>query len=51
MSALDRLRYLSSDLEDRIEKTSRMEISAAVIERTNELIEVVRMVRLLKGDR
>jgi hypothetical protein len=47
-SALLKLRELSYDLQDRIGKTSRMEISAAVIERTNELLEVIKLLRLMR---
>ncbi len=48
-AALLKLRELSSDLHDRIGKTSRMEISAAVIERTNELLEVIKILRLMRA--
>jgi hypothetical protein len=47
-SALLKLRELTYDLQDRIGKTSRMEISAAVIERTNELLEVIKLLRLMR---
>jgi len=47
-SALLKLRDLSCDLQDRIGKTSRMEISAAVIERTNELLEVIKIIRSMR---
>jgi hypothetical protein len=47
-SALLKLLELSYDLQDRIGKTSRMEISAAVIERTNELLEVIKLLRLMR---
>jgi len=48
-SALLKLRELSCDLHDRIGKTSRMEISAAVIERTNELLEVIKILRSMRA--
>jgi len=47
-AALLKLRELSSDLHVRIGKSSRMEISAAVIERTNELLEVIKILRLMR---
>jgi len=48
-SALLKLRELSCDLHDRIGRTSRMEISAAVIERTNELLEVIKILRVMRA--
>jgi hypothetical protein len=44
-SALERVSDLTRDLREDVEKTSRMVVSAAVIDRANELIEVIKIVR------
>ena len=44
-SALDRLAEISVELRKMVEKTPRQVISASLIERTNQLLEVVRYVR------
>ena len=46
--ALSRLAKLSGDLKKSVSKTSRFVISAAVIERSNELIELIRHIRSIK---
>ncbi|HEY0174043.1 MAG TPA: hypothetical protein VGB98_23705 [Pyrinomonadaceae bacterium] len=46
--ALSKLAELSGALKKSVLKTSRMVISAAVIERSNEIIELVRHIRSLK---
>jgi hypothetical protein len=43
--ALDRLETISGDLNKSVQKTSRLVVSAAVIERSNELIELIRHIR------
>jgi hypothetical protein len=47
-SAVAKLTELSSELCERVEKTSRMEVSAAVIERANQLLELIRMLKLMR---
>ncbi|HYE65948.1 MAG TPA: hypothetical protein VD966_10215 [Pyrinomonadaceae bacterium] len=44
-SALDRLVEISVELRKMVEKTPRQVVSASLIERTNQLLEVVRYVR------
>jgi anion-transporting ArsA/GET3 family ATPase len=44
-SAVSRIAEVSGLLKKSVEKTSRLVISAAVIEQTNELIELVRQIR------
>lgn len=46
-AALSRLSELSAELSKNVEKTSRLVVSASVIERCNELIELVRLIRTL----
>jgi hypothetical protein len=46
--ALARLAELSGDLKKGVSKTSRLVISAAVIERSNEMIELIRHIRSIK---
>jgi hypothetical protein len=43
--ALKRLAELSGDLKKSVLKTSRLVISAGVIERSNEMIELIRHIR------
>jgi hypothetical protein len=47
--ALLRINDASGELKDRVEKTSRMEVSASVIDRANEILELIKMVKNLKG--
>jgi hypothetical protein len=44
-AAVARLAELSDSLNDSVRKTSRLVVSAAVIERSNELIELIRHIR------
>jgi len=46
--ALSRLSSLAGDLKKSVSKTSRLVISAAVIERSNEMIELIRHIRGIK---
>jgi hypothetical protein len=46
--ALSRLAKLSGDLKKSVLKTSRLVISAGVIERSNEMIELIRHIRSIK---
>lgn len=46
--ALSKIAGLAGDLKKSVLKTSRLVISAAVIERSNELIELIRHIRKLK---
>ncbi len=46
-AALKRLAELSEDLHKRVEKTTRHVVSAAVIERSNEVIELLRHIRTI----
>lgn len=46
--AVSRLAELAGDLKKSVSKTSRMVISANVIERSNELIELIRHIRTFK---
>jgi len=46
--ALSRLASLAGDLKKSVSKTSRLVISAAVIERSNEMIELIRHIRSIK---
>ncbi len=46
--AVNRLAELSSDLKKSVLKTSRLVISAGVIERSNEMIELIRHIRSIK---
>ncbi|HEX8351585.1 MAG TPA: hypothetical protein VF611_01580 [Pyrinomonadaceae bacterium] len=46
--AITRLAELSGDLKKSVSKTSRLVISAAVIERSNEVIELIRHIRSIK---
>jgi hypothetical protein len=46
--AVSRLAELSGDLKKSVLKTSRLVISAAVIERSNEVIELIRHIRNIK---
>jgi hypothetical protein len=46
--ALTRLAELSGDLKKSMSKTSRLVISATVIERSNEMIELIRHIRSIK---
>ena len=46
--ALSRLAGLTCDLKKSVSKTSRLVISAAVIEHTNEMIELIRHIRSIK---
>lgn len=45
--AVRRLANVAKDLSERVEKTPRQVISASVIEKSNELIELVRLIRRL----
>jgi GTP cyclohydrolase I len=45
--ALVRLAEISDALRKNVEKTSRLVVSASVIERSNELIELIRLIRTL----
>lgn len=45
--ALKRLAEMSEDLRKSVEKTTRHVVSAAVIERSNELIELIRHIRTI----
>jgi hypothetical protein len=47
-SAVEKLTELSNELCERVEKTSRMEVSAAVIDRANQLLEVIKMLKLMR---
>jgi len=47
-SAAEKLTELSNELCERVEKTSRMEVSAAVIDRANQLIEVIKLMKLMR---
>ena len=47
--AVARLAELSGDLKKSVSKTSRLVISAAVIERSNEMIELIRHIRTIKN--
>jgi hypothetical protein len=47
-SAVEKLTELSNELCERVEKTSRMEVSAAVIDRANQLLEVIKMMKLMR---
>jgi len=44
-SAVDRLAKVSESLKDKVEKTPRQVVSAAVIDEANVLLEVIRIVR------
>lgn len=46
--AVTRLAELSGDLKKSVSKTSRLVISASVIERSNEVIELIRHIRSIK---
>lgn len=46
-AALSKLAELSDDLRKQVEKTSRHVVSAGVIERSNEVIELIRRIRTL----
>ena len=46
--AVSRLAELTCDLKKSVSKTSRLVISAAVIERSNEMIELIRHIRGIK---
>ena len=46
--ALNRLAKLSGDLKKSVSKTSRLVISAGVIESSNEMIELIRHIRSIK---
>jgi hypothetical protein len=46
--AVARLAELSGHLKESVSKTSRLVISAAVIERSNEMIELIRHIRSIK---
>jgi hypothetical protein len=47
-SAVTRLVKLTGDLKDSVSKTSRLVISANVIRRSNEMIELIRHIRTIK---
>jgi hypothetical protein len=44
-AALENLAEISEELKKAVDKTSRLVISGAVIERSNELIELIRYIR------
>lgn len=44
-AAVERLSKLSDQLKDGVKKTSRMVVSAKVIQRSNELIQVVKIIK------
>lgn len=44
-AAVERLSELSGQLKDGVKKTSRMVVSAKVIQRSNELIQVVKIIK------
>ncbi len=44
-AAMDRLAEISDELKKGVSKTSRLVVSGAVIERSNELIELIRFIR------
>lgn len=46
-SALERLAELSTELQKKVESTPRQVVSAAVIRRANEVVELVRYIRTL----
>jgi hypothetical protein len=46
--AVTRLAKLTGDLKESVSKTSRLVISANVIERSNEMIELIRHIRTIK---
>lgn len=46
-TALQRIAELSDELRQGVEKTPRQVVSAQVIERTNELLEIIRFVRAM----
>jgi hypothetical protein len=46
-AAFVRLAELSEQLRKQVEKTSRLVVSASVIERSNEMIELIRLIRTL----
>jgi hypothetical protein len=46
--AVTRLAKLSGDLKESVSKTSRLVISANVIQRSNEMIELIRHIRTIK---
>ena len=46
--AVSRLAKLAGDLKESVSKTSRLVISANVIERSNEMIELIRHIRSFK---
>lgn len=46
-AALTRLAELSEQLHKNVEKTSRLVVSASVVERSNEMIELIRLIRTL----
>lgn len=46
--AVERLAKLTGDLKESVAKTSRMVISANVIERSNDVIELIRHIRVIK---
>jgi hypothetical protein len=46
--AVERLAKLTGDLKESVAKTSRLVISANVIERSNDVIELVRHIRAIK---
>jgi hypothetical protein len=46
--AVTRLAKLSCDLKESVSKTSRLVISAGVIRRSNEIIELIRHIRTIK---
>jgi hypothetical protein len=46
--AVTRLAKLTGDLKESVSKTSRLVISANVIERSNEMIELIRHIRAIK---
>ena len=47
-SAVTRLAKLAGDLKESVAKTSRLVTSAKVIERSNEMIELIRHIRTIK---
>lgn len=46
-AALERLAHLSTELQKKVESTPRQVVSAAVIKRSNEVVELVKYIRTL----
>jgi hypothetical protein len=46
-AALERLAYLSTELQKKVESTPRQVVSAAIIKRANEVVELVKYIRTL----